>query len=176
MFIVHNVTSRRVSLRLHPSKAAAEGTPNWRARRFARQNTFHVVVEPHRTVDLMTFGYTEKEVLSQPEVLENLRLGYFRRVKSGGGGYAENQFGLQGVVHPSQTTAVPIPELQPVVEAVEEVPVDFSPVEPVTKPESLLQPAEPAPAPVELTPPAEVPKPAEQPPTRTPFMRPKKKR
>lgn len=175
MFIVHNVTSQRVAMKLQPSKAAAEGTPNWQARRFARQNTFHVVVDPHRTVDLMSFGYTEKELLAQPEVLEYLRLGYLRRVKSEGGGYMTNQFKPQLPVHPSLTVDLeePVPATQRAEELLADSQADVAPSAPVEAVQEAIPTEEPAlvvstPAPPASPPPKDAT-------TRTPF-RPKKRR
>lgn len=161
-FVVHNVTSHRVSLQLHPAVKAAPGTPNWQVRRFVRQNTYHVVVEPHRTLDLTSFGYTEREILAQPEVLDCLRVGHLRQVRQGGGGYAENQFQVQDTL----AAAEPVPAAPVAVE-----PTAASLQLPV--PDTMDEAAQGQDAPPEELVPVPVPVPHSA--SRTPF-RPKKRR
>lgn len=171
-FVVHNVTSHRVALKLHPAKAAAEGSPAWQARRFLRQNTFHVVVEPHLTVDLMSFGYTEKELLAQPEVLEYVRRGYLRRVREEGGGYVQQQFKPRAPIHPEATVELeePVADAQKVEEAPEEPLLGMGSEEALEE----LQEAKAAPEALPpMEPPATLPKPASAK-VRKPFVRPKK--
>ena len=146
----------------------------------------------------MSFGYTEKEVLAQPEVLEYLRLGYLRRVDDAASGYVEDQFGVQPVAalpeEPVQTVepvepTLPAPPMIP--EEPEEPKTDFPPVEVPTKPEGLPAPKDDLEVPTVIfaaeEPPViedekpkvvEVDKPSDGPPmpmARKPFIKPKKR-
>ena len=88
-YVVQNVTNSRISLRLHPVKAAAEGTPIWAAQRQARQQTKYVIIDPHITDDLTRYGFTEEQVAQQTEVLNYIRQNYLKHVVDDG--YEQNE-------------------------------------------------------------------------------------
>ena len=115
MFLVHNITSGRVAFKLFPVDGPAEGTPNWRAKRDLRHGTVHVVIDPHMQKDLTTFGFTEDQILRQPEVLDFLRKGYLRKV-------VDSQY-VDNAHRPSVAPDAPALVVEAVSETVEVAPV-----------------------------------------------------
>lgn len=124
MFLVHNITSGRLTFKIYPLEPPKEGTPNWRIRKDIRTGTVNVAIDPHIQIDLEKYGYSETQLLQQPEVLDFFKKGYLRRVVESA--YVEKPHRPAAEIAPVAPKSVPPAPVK--IEPVAPVPVELEPV------------------------------------------------